>query len=248
MANNSIPAWPEASNSRVTNTLDSFLAGGKDLPQAYLFLGQSSINELAETFASKITENKYPNIDTLSFDAESEGSIDAMREVLRMVSLMPVSSDRKVVMMEHMERASTQVLNALLKTLEEPPSHAVFILLSSRPLIATVMSRCQVFSIPKTANAKVLESEDLSEALELLEKTKKSGMAERTALVSTLSNLDDNLLLDLVEIWMYKQVDELKTYPEKYTAVRSSMETLQSLHGNFNKKMVLQNFVSNGIA
>lgn len=241
MDKNTAIAWPQSSPHQVTNTLDAFLATDAQ-PQAYLFISRDSGLELAETFASKITQQHLPHADIVNFDAANADGIDGIRDMLRLASLLPVTTDRKVVLMQNMQQASIQMLNALLKTLEEPPSHTVFILLSSRPLLNTIMSRCQVFVLPHKAFAEA-ESEDLAEAMKLLQKHTTAGTAERMALVNTLANLDDDLLPKVVEQWMYRLVSELRTAPQKVTAARNSMETLQALQGNFNKKMVLQNFV-----
>ena len=245
MDKNTAIAWSESSPHQVTNTLDAFLATDAQ-PQAYLFISRQSGLELAETFASKITQQHLPHADIVNFDAATADGISGVRDMLRLASLLPVLTSRKVVLMQNMQQASTQMLNALLKTLEEPPTHTVFIMLSSRPLLNTIMSRCQVFALPHqvfTENA----SEEFIEAMDLLQKHITAGTAERMALVNTLANLDDELLPKVVEQWMYRLVEGMRTSPQKVTAARNSMETLQALQGNFNKKMVLQNFVVNSL-
>ena len=105
------------------------------------------------------------------------------------------------------------------------------------------MSRCQTIILPYSYKKEEL-TDEVSSAMELLESSRKLGLAEKLALVNTLASLDDELLPKLIEQWMYKQADELKLQPQKFKAVRATMETLQALRGNFNKKMVLQNFVT----
>jgi len=83
--------------------------------------------------------------------------------------------------------------------------------------------------------------------MNLLQKHTNAGTAERMALVTTLANLDDELLPQVIEQWMYRLVEGLRTAPQKVSAARNSMETLQALQGSFNKKMVLQNFVVNSL-
>jgi hypothetical protein len=245
MDKNTGKQWSQSCPHQVTNTLDAFLATDAQ-PQAYLFISRDSGLELAETFASKITQQHLPHADIVNFDAATADGIDGVRDMLRLASLLPVTTDRKVVLMQNMQVASAQMMNALLKTLEEPPSHTVFILLSSRPLLSTIMSRCQVFVLPHQTFMEGT-SEELTEAMNLLQKHTTAGTAERMALVNTLANLDDELLPQVVEQWMYRLVEGLRTTPEKVTAARNSMETLQALRGNFNKKMVLQSFVVNSL-
>lgn len=245
MVKNSILAWSESNPHQVTNTLDAFLASSSQ-PQAYLFISREGGLDLAVNFASKITQQPAPNTDIVNFDTTVADGINGVRDMLRLASLMPVTTDRKVVILQNMQSASTQMLNALLKTLEEPPRHTVFILLSSRPLLNTVMSRCQVFVLPHQTFEESTSSE-LVEAMDILIKHTTAGTAERMSLVNTLANLDDELLLQAIEQWMYRLVSELRTTPQKVTAARNAMETLQALKGNFNKKMILQNFVINSL-
>ena len=242
-------AWPKNSSTQLTSMLDAFLSAPIFMPHSYLFLGssrdESDALQLAKTFAEKITENKFPNVDTITFDASQGEGVEGIREVLSLAALMPVSSERKVVLMLHMDKASPQMLNALLKTLEEPPAHAIFMLLSDRPLLPTVMSRCQVFSLQEASA--VTHSAELAEALDLLQTNRTAGQAERMVLVIELANLEDELLPQVLEQWLTLQVAELKTTPQKYPAVRATTEALLSLRGNFNKKMVLQQFVTTGL-
>lgn len=245
--------WPENGFVQLAQTLDSFLSAAV-MPQTFLFMGSSSKDsssrEFVEVFAGKITGKNFPNADTLIFDAAGDSGVDGIREILSLASLMPVMSNRKVLIMLNMQKASTQMLNALLKTLEEPPEHANFLLLSSTPLLATIMSRCQVFSLHHGENINFPASEvsaDLSEALQVLISNRTAGQAERMVLINSLATLEDELLPKVLESWLRLQVSELKTNPQNFTAVRATTEAIQSLKQNFNKKMVLRQFVTTGL-
>lgn len=226
--------------------LEGFLSSGS-LPHAFLFLGSdggSGADSIVETFAQKISDQKFPNIDTVQFDAAEGTGIEGIRQVLQLAALLPVVSNYKIVVLRNMDAANTAMLNALLKNLEEPPTHTIFLLQSARPLLATVMSRCQVLNLGKSVLA---ESPELAEAAAMLEKNRSAGLAEKLSLVTTLADLKDELLPQLIEYWLQKQTAELSSHPENYKSVRITMETLQALRGNFNKKMVLQNFVMSGL-
>lgn len=239
---------------QITASLDSLIQRGVDhLPHAYLFIGASIVTkQTAERFAEQILGKPFANnVDAVYFDvADSGSSIAVLREVIHISSLRPVQAARKVVLLEHVEQASVQMMNALLKTLEEPPAHTLYILLSSRPLLATVMSRCQVFNL--STNAAVAHIEDLPEdvraLLITLQERQHAGIAERMTLVSKLADVEDAPLQQLISHWLQIQKAELAKNPQNFPAVRCTMETLQSLQGNFNKKMVLQNFVLNSLA
>lgn len=232
---------------QVTKILNSFIAGDS-LPQAYLFIGDTAIKSVATEFASKLLDGKFPNVDTVQFNADGEdSSVQAIREVLQVAALKPVQSKYKVVLMEHMELATTQMMNSLLKTLEEPPSHTVFILLSSRALLPTVMSRCQVFNLSGRSEDSEGLPEDIVQGIKLLEQHAKLGIAERMILISELADLEDQVLRQIIREWLHLKTTQLGSTPERFLAVRNIIETLQALEGNFNKKIVLQNFVTTGL-
>ena len=92
-----------------------------------------------------ITNNT--SIDTLEIDAASNRGIDEIRDLKEKIRLSPVSSLKKVYIIDEVHMLTTEAFNALLKTLEEPPEHAMFILCTTEPqkLPNTIMSRC--FSI-----------------------------------------------------------------------------------------------------
>lgn len=242
--------WPDKASAQLTQTLDAFLAAA-NVPQAYLFMGssdqESDARKLVEAFAGNITNNKFPNVDTLIFDAADGSGIEGIREILNLSSLMPVASEKKVLVMLNMHQASPQMMNALLKTLEEPSEHASYLLLSARPVLPTIMSRCQVFSLHHSETDLTEQSDELTEALQLLISNRKTGQAERMVLVNELAALEDELLPQVLETWLKLQVAELKTAPQNFPAVRATTEAIQSLRGNFNKKMVLQQFVTTGL-
>lgn len=237
-------------NLQVTKTLNSLLENEANLPQAYLFLGSSELGTtsrtIVEDFASRITNGNTSSMDLVRYNPQENSGIETIRDVLELASLMPAQGKRKVVVMLNMQLANIQMQNALLKILEEPPKHTLFLLVSRLPLLPTIMSRCQVFTIPRVVG-EIESSDELTEAMQSLEQNRSSGHVEKTALAIALSELEDDLLAQLVEHWIYKQVSELNTAPEKYKAVRVSLETLESLKGNFNKKMVLHKFVTHAL-
>lgn len=237
-------------NTQLEKTLSAFMENAETMPQAYLFLGSSEVGttsrKIAEEFASQVTGQQIPNMDIVVYDASIEGGIQNLREAMQLASLTPAQSKRKAVLMLNMQSANVQMQNALLKSLEEPPRNTVFIMLSTLPLIPTIVSRCQVFTIARVAG-EIENSSELMSALEKLDKSRSAGLAEKTVLATELAELEDPMLQQLMESWLYKLTDELKQTPKKFTAVRATLETIESLRGNFNKKMVLQKFVTTGL-
>ncbi len=84
----------------------------------------------------------------LEIDAASHGSVDDMRQLVAQVSQVPMSGGRMVYIIDEVHMLSKEAFNAFLKTLEEPPPHAVFVLATTEPgkLLPTIHSRCQHFA------------------------------------------------------------------------------------------------------
>ncbi len=96
-----------------------------------------------------ITEGR--NLDILEIDAASNRGIDEIRDLREKIKLAPVSLKYKVYIIDEVHMLTTEAFNALLKTLEEPPAHAVFILATteSDKLPETILSRCIIFKFKK---------------------------------------------------------------------------------------------------
>ena len=86
-------------------------------------------------------------LDVIEFDAASHRRIDDMRSILDRVNFSPGEGDRKVYIVDEVHMLTTEAANAFLKTLEEPPAHALFVLCTTEPfkLPPTIVSRCQRF-------------------------------------------------------------------------------------------------------
>lgn len=87
------------------------------------------------------------NLDILEIDAASNNKVENIREIRDKVQYPPVSARYKVYIIDEVHMLTTEAFNALLKTLEEPPKHAVFVLATTEPhkLPATILSRCMRF-------------------------------------------------------------------------------------------------------
>jgi DNA polymerase-3 subunit gamma/tau len=124
-----------------------------NISHAYLFSGSRGTGKtsIARIFAKKIgtTQNDISEI-----DAASNRGIDDIREIREGVSTLPFESKYKVYIIDEVHMLTKEAFNALLKTLEEPPAHAIFILATTEldKLPETVVSRCQVFSFKKPSH------------------------------------------------------------------------------------------------
>lgn len=135
--------------SHVVNVLEQAIKSEK-LSHAYLFAGSRGTGKtsVARIFAREIGTSAN---DLYEMDAASNRGIDDIREIRDGVSTVPFESKYKVYIIDEVHMLTKEAFNALLKTLEEPPAHAVFILATTEldKLPETVISRCQTFTFKK---------------------------------------------------------------------------------------------------
>lgn len=117
-----------------------------EIPHALLFSGTRGTGKttLARIFARAIGTSQ---VDLYEIDAASNRGIDDIRELKEAVHTLPYESKYKVYIIDEVHMLTKEAFNALLKTLEEPPAHVVFILATTEEekLLDTILSRCQVF-------------------------------------------------------------------------------------------------------
>lgn len=97
--------------------------------------------------------------DIVEIDAASNNGVDEIRELRDKINLVPSNSKYKVYIIDEVHMLTTQAFNALLKTLEEPPEHVIFILATTEPhkIPLTIASRCQKFRFTKIASDKIVD-------------------------------------------------------------------------------------------
>lgn len=129
-----------------------------EIPHAILFSGTRGTGKttLARIFAKAIGTS---DLDLYEIDAASNRGIDDVRELKEAVHTLPYESKRKVYIIDEVHMLTKEAFNALLKTLEEPPEHVVFILATTEEekLLDTILSRCQVFRMRSPSRAVLAE-------------------------------------------------------------------------------------------
>jgi len=125
-----------------------------EIPHALLFSGTRGTGKttLARIFAKAIGTKQH---DLYEIDAASNRGIDDIRELKEAVYTLPYESSHKVYIIDEVHMLTKEAFNALLKTLEEPPAHVVFILATTEEekLLDTILSRCQVFRFNSPSRA-----------------------------------------------------------------------------------------------
>jgi len=111
------------------------------------------------------------NFNVFELDAASNNSVEDIRNLIDQVRYPPQQGDYKVYIIDEVHMLSTQAFNAFLKTLEEPPSYAIFILATTEKhkVIPTILSRCQIYDFNRIEVAgivKQLQKSVSSEAVE----------------------------------------------------------------------------------
>ena len=98
-------------------------------------------------------------VDIIEIDAASNNGVDEIRKLIDNINLVPSSLKYKVYIIDEVHMLSTGAFNALLKTLEEPPEHVIFILATTDPMKvpSTIVSRCQTFSFKRIDNSEIVE-------------------------------------------------------------------------------------------
>ena len=128
------------------------------LPHALLFAGTRGTGKttLARLFAKAIGVS---DVDLYEIDAASNRGIDDIRELREAVHTSPYESPYKVYIIDEVHMLTKEAFNALLKTLEEPPAHVIFVLATTEveKLLDTILSRCQVFTMREPTRAAIAE-------------------------------------------------------------------------------------------
>ena len=142
----------------ITNTLLNAIENNH-LAQALLFTGPRGVGKTtcARILARKINQEGYddPNEDfsfnVFELDAASNNSVDDIRNIIDQVRIPPQTGKYKVYIVDEVHMLSSAAFNAFLKTLEEPPKHAIFILATTEKhkILPTILSRCQIFDFKR---------------------------------------------------------------------------------------------------
>ena len=151
--------------SGITQTLQKAISSGT-IAQAYLFCGPRGVGKTtsARIFARAINGFE-PDDDAMAFnvfelDAASNNKVEDIRSIVEQVRIPPQHGVYKVYIIDEVHMLSQAAFNAFLKTLEEPPAHAVFILATTEKhkILPTILSRCQIFDFHRITVPDIVSS------------------------------------------------------------------------------------------
>lgn len=164
--------------------------------------------------------NNKQSIDIIEIDAASNNGVDEIREINNKVNLVPSVGKYKVYIIDEVHMLTTGAFNALLKTLEEPPSHIIFILATTEPhkIPATILSRCQRFDFKKLNKIEIVERIKQITSLE--------NISINEEAVNEIANLSDGGMRDALSM-----LDQAIAYAEDEITI----EDIHEINGTITK-------------
>ena len=198
--------------------------------------------------------------DFIEIDAASNNGVEEIRELINNVKLVPSNFKYKVYIIDEVHMLTTSAFNALLLTLEEPPSHVVFILATTdiQDVPITILSRCQRFDFKPVNKAAIVgrlkhvcteESIKITdEALEEIALISAGGMRDALGMLDQLANDDSEITLEMVSDYFgsvsVKKIDELLTSIEENN-VENLLEILKVVkESGTNYTVFIEKFIS----
>lgn len=228
--------------SHITTTLKNAIRNGQ-LAHAFLFCGPRGVGKttcariLAKTINcenvtpdgeacnkchSCVSFNDGISLNIHELDAASNNSVDDIRTLVEQVRFAPQAGKYKVYIIDEVHMLSTSAFNAFLKTLEEPPPYAIFILATTEKhkILPTILSRCQIFDFKRITSVDTVEHlEDICQKEEIT--------AERAAL-QVIAQKSEGCMRDALSI-----LDKIVSFTNGELSYRNTLEHLNILDADY---------------
>ncbi|MEZ5015635.1 MAG: DNA polymerase III subunit gamma/tau [Flavipsychrobacter sp.] len=231
----------------ITTTLKNAIKNSH-LAHAYLFCGPRGVGkttcarilaktinceqptedmEACGTCATCKSFDNHTSFNIFELDAASNNSVDDIRELVSQVRFAPQSGKYKIYIIDEVHMLSASAFNAFLKTLEEPPSYAIFILATTEKhkILPTILSRCQIFDFKR------ITSGDITNHLHSIA-TKESVVAQEAAL-HVMAQKSEGCMRDALSMF-----DRIVSFTNGMLTYSSTMEHLNLLDADFYFKLL----------
>lgn len=228
----------------IVKTLSNAIKNNK-IGHAYLFCGTRGTGKttIAKIFAKLVNclnpldnvpcgeceiclnENTDEIPDIIEIDAASNNGVDEIRELKNKIKLMPVMCKYKVYIIDEVHMLSTGAFNALLKTLEEPPEHVIFILATTEPqkLPITIISRCQRFDFKK------INVLDISKRLKYI--SQKEGIDIDDEAIEKIAKLSEGAMRDAIGL-----LDQISSFADS----KITVEDIYTIRGSVSNRVLIE--------
>jgi DNA polymerase-3 subunit gamma/tau len=227
----------------VVRTLSNAIRANR-LHQAYLFTGSRGIGKtsIARIFAKAIRCEKArfegdwliscdecasckeiaagTSVDVMEIDGASNNGVEAVREIRESAKFMPSYGSRKIYIIDEVHMLTTAAFNALLKTLEEPPAHVIFMFATTEPhkIPATILSRCQRFDFRRVTQAQAQQR--------LIEISKAEGLNVEAGAFALLARAAEGSMRDALSL-----LDQVIAFSGGDITVQSVRESIGLIEG-----------------
>ena len=231
----------------LTHTLKTAIASGR-LAHAYLFCGPRGVGKTtcARIFAKTINclhptpdgeacnecescrmFNEQNSFNIIEMDAASNNGVDDMRDLNQKVLIPPQGGRYKVYIIDEVHMLTTQAFNAFLKTLEEPPEYAIFILATTekQKVIPTILSRCQIYDFTRITVANIVQ--------QLQYICQQEGIKAETAALNVIAQKADGGMRDALSIF-----DQVTASSEGNITYQSAIDNLNVLDYDYYFRLV----------
>src|SRR5262244_440289 len=233
--------------SHITTTLKNAIRN-KQLAHAFLFCGPRGVGKttcariLAKTINcenitpegeacnrchSCVSFNDGASLNIHELDAASNNSVDDIRTLVEQVRFAPEPGKRKVYIIDEVHMLSTSAFNAFLKTLEEPPPYAIFILATTEKhkILPTILSRCQIFDFKRITTADTVQHlEDIC---------KKEDIKADKASLQVIAQKSEGCMRDALSI-----LDKIVSFTQGQVTYANTIEHLNILDADYYFRLI----------
>lgn len=222
----------EIDNSNVRETITKLLSTKQNLPHAFLFVGQkgtgkTSVARIVAQALNKTTKEENSS-DIVEMDAASNRGIEEVKNIIKEASYLPMTGAYRIFIIDEAHMITTEAYNALLKTLEEPPSTAIFILATTNieKVPKTIISRCSVINFGRA------KQQDIIAMLERIAKHEKMSLDKE--LYSLIAQYADFSFRDAAKILEDLSIQNKLTIQEakEYLGLYGTKNLIEVIHSS----------------